>query len=272
MSPAGTLLDIAKLSAHAETLDGSIPVVEGFDLCVQPGKIVGLVGETGAGKSLSMRAAIGLLPNGIRATAGTVTFDGQEISASDPGRLRRRLGHGVALLMQHTRSGLNPFLRVSTQIERVARYQGMPRRASSAFSRELLSKVDLAPDEILPRYPHQLSGGQAQRVALAITLASNPRLLIADEPTTALDVSTQATVISLLQRVCRERDMALILITHNLALVSRVVDDVVLMRAGRIVETGTAQRIFTRPEHDYTVSLLAAILDPDGPVEVAGTR
>jgi ABC-type glutathione transport system ATPase component len=272
MPPAGTLLDIANLSVQAATLDGAIPVVEGFDLRVEPGKIVGLVGETGAGKSLSMRAAIGLLPNGIRATAGTVTFDRQEIGASDPGRLRQRLGHGVALLMQHTRSALNPFLRVSAQIERVARYQGTPRRASSAVSRELLSKVDLAPADILPRYPHQLSGGQAQRVALAITLASNPRLLIADEPTTALDVSTQATVIGLLQRVCRERNMALILITHNLALISRVVDEVVLMRAGHIVESGPAQRIFTRPEHDYTVSLLAAILDPDAPVELARIR
>jgi ABC-type glutathione transport system ATPase component len=272
MPLGGTLLDITNLSAYADTLDGAIPLVEEFDLRVQPGKIVGLVGETGAGKSLSMRAAIGLLPNGIRASAGTVAFGGQEISASDPAQLRRRLGHGIALLMQHTRSALNPFLRASAQIERVARYQGVPRNASKNIARELLSSVDLAPDEILPRYPHQLSGGQAQRVALAITLASNPRLLIADEPTTALDVSTQATVINLLQRVCRERDMGLILITHNLALISRVVDDVVLMRAGRVVERGTAQRIFTHPEHAYTVSLMAAILDPDGPGELLEVR
>lgn len=251
------------VGAHHELL------IEDFSLQVEAGPIVGLVGETGAGKSLSMRASVGLLPTGVRAVAGHVSFKGcLPIASSETKILRANLGHGVALLLQDARGALNPFMRVHAQLGRVLKLQGVNGSMWSTRTRELLRQVDLAPDEFWSRYAHQLSGGQAQRVALAIALATEPWFLIADEPTTALDVTTQREVLDLLQRLSRERNMGLILITHNLALVSQTCDYVVLMHAGHIVERGPVRSAFTQPLHPYTVGLMQAIPDVDQPSEL----
>jgi oligopeptide/dipeptide ABC transporter ATP-binding protein len=241
-------------------------LIEDFSLRVKTGQIVGIVGETGAGKSLSMMASVGLLPLGVHAVAGLVSFNGSEqVLVTRSKDLRTNLGHGVSLLFQNAKGALNPFMRVKAQLNRVLSLRGVSGKSGLEYCHNILNSVGLAPDEILPKYAHQMSGGQAQRVALAIALATEPMLLIADEPTTALDVTTQREVINLLRRLCRERNMGLILITHNLALVSQTCDYVVLLHAGHIVERGPVEKIFSEPQHPYTVGLMKAIPDVDQP-------
>lgn len=263
------LFEVWDLAVGLSGRDHPAPLIEGFSLRVEAGQIVGLVGETGAGKSLSMRASVGLLPTGIQALSGLLSLGSSSpIPVTDTKSLRRNLGHGIALLLQNARGALNPFMRVNAQLDRVLKLHGIAPRARPERTKELLRLVDLAPDEISSRYAHELSGGQAQRVAMAIALATEPSLLIADEPTTALDVTTEREVINLLQGLCRERNMGLVLITHNLALVSQTCDFVVLMHAGHIVERGAVRDIFARPLHPYTVGLLKAIPDVDEPGEL----
>ncbi len=255
------LLDIDRLALDLAGATDAAPLVEDFSLRLEPGEVVGLVGETGAGKSLSMRAAAGLLPAAIRSVAGTVGFRGTSVEAADTKGLRARLGHGICLLLQNGRGALNPFLRVQDQVSRILGYQGVPRRERASRAATLLEAVGLPSAEFGARYPHQLSGGQAQRVAMVIALATNPALLIADEPTTALDVTTERDVIGLLGRLCAERALGLILITHNLGLVARICRRVVIMHAGHIVEAGPTAEIFAAPRHPYTRALMAAVPD-----------
>ncbi len=233
-------------------------LIEDFSLRVSPGQIVALVGETGAGKSLSARACVGLLPGGVRPVAGWVTFDGRRLPATQVGALRRHLGQGVCLLFQNARGALNPFMRIRAQVERALKLHGVPRRLRRQRSAELLQSVGLEA-ALGSKHAHQISGGQAQRVAMAVALATEPRLLIADEPTTALDVTTERELIELLQRLCRERNMALVLITHNLALVGSVCEHLALMHAGHVVEQGPTTQIFANPLHPYTVGLMGAV-------------
>lgn len=253
------LLEVRGLAIEHAVEDRRELLIEDFHLRVSPGQITGLVGETGAGKSLSALATVGLLPKGLRPVGGWVTFDGVRVSATKIAVLRRHLGRGICLLFQSARGALNPFMRARAQVERALKLHGVPQRVRRERASELLQAVGLSAAEIGPKYAHQVSGGQAQRVAMAIALATEPRLLIADEPTTALDVTTERELIELLQRLCRERRMGLILITHNLALVSNVCDDLTLMHAGHVVEHGPAPVIFANPLHPYTVGLMGAI-------------
>jgi len=238
-------------------------LVEDFDLEVRAGQIVGLVGETGAGKSLSAMASVGLLARGVRPAAGWVSFEGQRAAATDVQALQRHLGHGVCLLFQNARGALNPFMRIRDQLDRALGLKQVPFDDRPERSTQLLLDVGLSPGDIGPKYAHQISGGQAQRVAMAIALATEPRLLIADEPTTALDVTTERELIRLLQRLCRERQMSLVMIAHNLALVSQLCDHITLMHAGHVVEQGPTTRIFEAPMHPYTRGLINAIPDVD---------
>ena len=266
--PIAPLFEIQGLNVEVASHQERTPLIEDVGLRLMAGESIGVVGETGAGKSLSILASVGLLPGGVRATGGSISFKEASLPVTRPKLLREQLGHGIALLFQNARGALNPFMRVSSQIDRVLRLRLTSRDARRARMTELMGSVGLSLGELGPKYAHQISGGQAQRVALACALATDPQLLIADEPTTALDVTTQREVIQLLQRLCRERGMGLILITHNLALVSQSCDRVMLMHAGHVVESGQVGDIFDEPLHPYTRGLLSVIPDVDDPHEL----
>lgn len=272
--PAGETMDnspifrIEGLTIEAVTSLTRRRLVESLDLEVQRGEIYGVVGETGSGKSISMMASVGLAGRGLQVTAGTVTFAGRTIEAAQQARLRRNLAHGVSLLFQNAKGALNPFMRCAKQVERVLRLNRVSGSDRPRRIRELFHAVGLDPDEIGPKYAHEISGGQAQRVAMACCLATGPSLLIADEPTTALDVTTEREVLKFLRELCQKRNMAMILIAHNLALVAEHCSRLSILHAGHMVETGTVEDIFTNPLHPYTQGLLAAIPDVDEPHEL----
>jgi oligopeptide/dipeptide ABC transporter ATP-binding protein len=242
-------------------------LVDGIEFVVRPGEIVGLVGESGSGKSLSMMASVGLAAPNLALSAGRVTFAGRSFPAADRSSLRANLAHGVSLLFQNAKGALNPFLTVERQVGRAlsARLAAGERRRRIT---ELLGAVGLDSDRTGPRYAHELSGGQAQRVAMACALATEPRLLIADEPTTALDVTTQREVLEYLVRLGRERELAVVLVSHNLALVALYCGRAYVMHAGHVVESGPVDLLFSRPLHPYTQGLIAAIPDVDRPREL----
>jgi oligopeptide/dipeptide ABC transporter ATP-binding protein len=243
---------------------GGVPVVDTLDLAIAPGESLGVVGESGSGKSMTALATMGLLPEGA-AVAGTIAFDGEVLDDAARERLR---GTRMAMVFQEPMSSLNPVLTVGEQISETLRFhQGMGRRAAARRAAELLSLVEI-PDAAgrLKNYPHQMSGGQRQRVMIAIALACSPKLLIADEPTTALDATVQAGILDLLRGLRRELGMAVMLITHDLGVVSDFAERVVVMYAGRAVERGPAARLFAEPAHPYTRALLAAIPRMSGPV------
>jgi oligopeptide/dipeptide ABC transporter ATP-binding protein len=243
-------------------------LVDDLDLDVRRGEIYGLVGESGSGKSISMMTSVGLAASGLHVVRGRVGFDGRSFDARNQSALRGNLAHGVSLLFQNAKGALSPFLRINNQIDRALALQGVVKAKRAAKSRELLIAVGLDPDGIGPKYAHEISGGQAQRVAMACALATDPSLLIADEPTTALDVTTEREILRFLVRLCRDRNMAVILVSHNLALVSAYCSRLSILHAGHVVERGATSEIFSRPLHPYTRGLLAAIPDVDHPREL----
>ncbi|MEX2375876.1 MAG: ABC transporter ATP-binding protein [Dehalococcoidia bacterium] len=262
---ADWLFEISQLCVSHQVGDTSELLIEDFALEVHRGEIVGLVGETGAGKSLSVLASVGLLPSGLRVVQGEVAFRGSRVPATLPARLRSRLGRGVCLLFQDARGALNPYMRVRTQIARALKIRGVPRKHRRLDVDRLLERVGLNPIAIASKYPHELSGGQAQRVAMAVALGTEPDLLIADEPTTALDVISERGVLELLQALATDRDMGVILITHNLGLVAQTCERTTFMHAGHIVERGATRNVFDAPLHPYTVGLMQLVPDPDRP-------
>ncbi|MGN6486630.1 MAG: ATP-binding cassette domain-containing protein [Devosia sp.] len=260
-----TLLAIRDL-----TLTAGLPLVQNLSLHVSPGERLGLIGESGSGKSLTALAAIGLLPPAITAT-GSITLAGTEIIGATDQVLNRLRGTVTATIFQEPLTALDPLMRVGRQVaeplRRRARRDGTP----LAIDREvtaLLEAVALPePARIARAYPHEISGGQRQRVAIAMALACRPQLLIADEPTTALDVTTQAEILRLLDRLVRERNMALLFISHDLPVVARIVDRVVVLQRGQAVEAGPVAEIFAAPQHPYTQSLVAAARRFDAALE-----
>ncbi|NKY31997.1 ABC transporter ATP-binding protein [Nocardia speluncae] len=236
------------------------PVVDGISFAVGHGEIVALVGESGSGKSLTARAILGLLPDGAAAT-GEIAVDGTDILGATDTELNRLRGSKVALIFQDPQNALNPVRRVGWQLREAIRAH---RRVSAADAErlavELLDRVEI-PDPALrvKYYPHQLSGGQKQRVAIALALAGEPDLLVADEPTTALDVTVQAEILALLDRIRHRTGMGVLLITHNMGVVAQYTDRVLVMQAGRIVETGDTHSLFDTPTHPYTRALLGAV-------------
>jgi peptide/nickel transport system ATP-binding protein len=245
---------------------GGQAALRGIDLDVAPGEAVGLVGESGCGKSVTWLAALGLLP--ARATvAGSVRIGGEELLNAPPAVLEGVRGGRIAMIFQDPASSLNPVHRVGRQIaEALALHQGMTGAAAQAEAKRLLDQVGM-PDAArrLQAYPHELSGGQNQRVMIAIALAGRPELLVADEPTTALDVTIQAQILDLLQALRRETGMALVLISHDLGVVAETCGRVAVMYAGRIVEQAPTSRLFAAPTHPYTQGLLGALPPLDGP-------
>ncbi|MFD5465898.1 ABC transporter ATP-binding protein [Kitasatospora sp. NPDC127059] len=240
------------------------PVLDGVDLTVAPGETVALVGESGSGKTLTSRAALGLLPPGAT-TEGKVLVDGQDVLTMDPARLRALRTGRAAMIFQDPRAAINPLRRIGDFLTESVRLTGtMSAADADRRAVELLEAVGLGP-ELLRRYPGQLSGGMLQRVMIAAALMGDPVLLLADEPTTALDVTSQAEVVALLGRLRERFGTGLLFVTHDLGLAAAISDRVYVMYAGRIAEHGPAAALFERPRHPYTAALLAATPALDAP-------
>ena len=240
---------------------GAFPAVDGVDLDVAPGEVLGIVGESGSGKSVSMMALMGLIDAPGVTSAASLRFEDQDLLAMPAAARRRLVGKDIAMVFQDALASLNPSYTVGHQIEEVLRaHLGLRGAAARQRALELLQQVEI-PDAAsrLGAYPHELSGGMNQRVMIALAIACSPKLLIADEPTTALDVTIQAQIMDLLLRLQRERGMALVMITHDLAVVAEMAQRVAVMYAGQVVETGRLPDVFESPRHPYTAALLAAI-------------
>ncbi len=259
---AAPLLQLTGLSV---AFDGAT-VVDAIDLGVAPGEALGMVGESGCGKSVTWLAALGLLPAKAR-VAGSVKLDGAEILHAAPAALDRMRGGRVAMIFQDPASALNPVHRLGRQVQEALRlHRGLVGAAARAEAKRLFDLVGI-PDATrrLDAFPHELSGGQNQRVMIAMALAGRPELLIADEPTTALDVTIQAQILDLLQALRRELGMALVLISHDLGVVAETCDRVAVMYAGRLVEQAPSTRFFAGPRHPYAQGLMAALPPLHGP-------
>jgi len=274
---ATPLLSIEGVSVSLPTPRGMLRAVDGVDLALEAGRTLGVVGESGCGKTMLSRAILQLLP--MRAALkGRVMFNGRDLAALAPEELRKLRGPELAVVFQDPMTSLNPVLTIGTQIiETLQAHLGMDTAKATRRAIELLAEVGIpAPGQRLRQYPHQLSGGMRQRVAIAIALSCEPRLLIADEPTTALDVTVQAQILDLLAREQRQRHMAMILITHDLGVVAGRTDEVAVMYAGRVVERAPTPRLFKHMRMPYTEALLAAIpkLDsaPHTPLPAIGGR
>ncbi len=252
------LLEVRGLTLAFETARGALPAVDGLDLTLHAGETLALVGESGCGKTLSALAVLGLLPPLARVTAGQVFFRGRDLLRLAPHERRALCGRELAMSFQEPGSALNPVLSIGEQIAEGLRFHGgLSRAAAWKRACDLLAEVGLADAaERAQRYPHELSGGQRQRVMLAMALACGPSLLIADEPTSALDAPVQAEILQLLAELRTRREMALLLITHDLAVVAELAGRVAVMYAGRIVEQGDVLELFERASHPYTQGLL----------------
>lgn len=255
------LLEIKNLSVEFGSPEQPLKAVEGLDLVVDAGEVVGIVGESGSGKSVSSLALMGLIDAPGRVRADRLSFDGRDLKAMSEKERRAMLGKDIAMIFQDPQTSLNPCFTVEYQlIETLAIHEGGSRRALRRRALELLRQVEIPdPERRLTAYPHQLSGGMSQRVMIAMAIACNPRLLIADEPTTALDVTVQAQVLALLLRLQRERNMALVLITHDLGVVAETAHRVVVMYAGQEMESAPVPEVFEHPRHPYTAALLSAL-------------
>jgi oligopeptide/dipeptide ABC transporter ATP-binding protein len=258
------LLEISGLSVTMPARHGPpAKVLEGLDLRVGRGEAVGLVGESGCGKTTTLLSVLRLLPRGAQITAGSITFDGIDMLSADPRTMRSVLGARIGVIWQDPLAALDPVMRVGDQIAEVIRaHEKVSRKRASLRARELMREVEL-PDvnRLARRYPHELSGGQRQRVVIAAAIAAAPDLMLADEPTTALDVTVQDQVLGLLGRLREQFGVALVLISHDLAVVGEMCDRVAIMYSGRIVERGPTARVFEQPLHHYSAGLLAASPD-----------
>lgn len=257
----GPLLEVTDLAVELRTRDGVVHAVDGLSYRVAVGRTLAIVGESGSGKSVSSLAVMGLLGPTARVTRGTARLDGEDLLALSPREHRARNGTDVAMVFQDALAALNPVHTVGYQLAEALRARrGVRRREARERAVELLDLVGVPrPRERIDDYPHQLSGGMRQRVLIACALALDPKVLIADEPTTALDVTVQAQVLRLLARLQAERTMGLVLITHDLGVVAGVADDVTVMYAGRAVEQAPVHELFAAPAHPYTRALLRSV-------------
>ena len=270
------LLEIRDLRIDLVSRAGSVPVIDGVSLAVERGRVLAIVGESGSGKTVTAQSILRLLPRELRIASGEILFRPDppgapvDLAAAEPDGpvIRAIRGNRIAMVFQEPMSSFSPVHTIGSQIGDVLHlHRGLGREAIRAVAGELLDKVGIPdPARAIDRYPHEFSGGMRQRAMIAKALACHPALLIADEPTTALDVTIQAQVLDLLRRLKAEYGMAVVFITHDLGLVAQMADDVAIMYTGRVVELGPVRTIFRRPQHPYTVSLLrvAPRLDPRG--------
>jgi peptide/nickel transport system ATP-binding protein len=254
------LLEVEDLSVRFDTDDGTVHAVDRMSLTLEPRQVLGIVGESGCGKSVTALSILGLLPKTATVT-GSVRFEGNELLGAAGSRLRKIRGRQISFVFQEPMTSLNPVLRIGHQIEEVVReHMDLSRSAAKARVVELLDLVHIPdPAQRVEEYPHQLSGGMRQRVMIAMALACDPKILIADEPTTALDVTIQAGILDLLRELRDRLGTAIVLITHNLGVVADLADRVVVMYAGRKAEEAPVGELFAHPQHPYTIGLLGAV-------------
>jgi peptide/nickel transport system ATP-binding protein len=263
-----TLLEVEDLSVRFETDDGPVHAVDRLSLTLDDREVLGVVGESGCGKSVSFMSLLGLLPETAVVT-GRATFDGRELLGAPASKLRRIRGREIGFVFQEPMTSLNPSFKIGSQIGEVLRHHlGLSRGDARKRTIELLSLVRIpAPDRRVDEYPHQLSGGMRQRVMIAMALACDPKILIADEPTTALDVTIQAGILDLMRDIRERLGTAIVLITHNLGVVADLADRVIVMYAGRKAEEAPVHELFASPQHPYTNGLLGAVPRPAARVE-----
>jgi dipeptide transport system ATP-binding protein len=258
-----SLFEIENLVVEFQTAAGPFRAVDGVSMKVNAGEVLAIVGESGSGKSVSMLAAMGLLPWTAKVTADKLQFNGIDLLGLSPSDRRKIVGKDIAMIFQEPVASLNPCFTVGFQIEEVLRiHLGLDKKARRARAIELFDLVGIPnPAERLGHFPHQMSGGQCQRVMIAIALSCNPKLLIADEPTTALDVTIQKQILDLLMRLQAEHGMGLIIITHNMGVVAETADRVIVQYKGRKIEEADVLSLFEQPKSEYTRALLSALPD-----------
>ena len=264
---AEPLLEVKDMKVHFTTDDGIVKAVDGVSYSVQPGETLGIVGESGSGKSVSSLTVMGLTDSKYAEISGEVFFKGVDLLKLPPDEMRHIRGAKISMIFQDPMTSLHPFYKVGDQIaESIRQHQSVSKKEAFGQAVEMLGKVNIPrPEERAKQFPHEFSGGMRQRAMIAMALALNPDLLIADEPTTALDVTVQAQILDLIQRLQRELDTAIVMITHDLGVVAEVADDIGVMYAGRIVEYADKETIFAMPEHPYTWGLLKSIPRLDSP-------
>ncbi|MGZ5041022.1 MAG: ABC transporter ATP-binding protein [Usitatibacter sp.] len=258
---AGALLEVRNLRVEFNTRRGTLVAIDDVSFDIAPGEVLGVVGESGAGKSITGTAIIGLLEPPGRIAGGEILLEGSRIDNLAPEAMRRIRGRRIGAIFQDPLTSLNPLYTIGQQLVETIQAH-LPMNGAQARERaiELLGEVGIpAPERRIDHYPHQFSGGMRQRVVIALALCANPQLIIADEPTTALDVSIQAQIITLLKRLCRENGTAVMLVTHDMGVIAETADRVAVMYAGRIAEIGPVQEVIHNPKHPYTAGLMASI-------------
>lgn len=260
------LLEVKGLRTSFYDGDSRIEVVRGIDFTVQKGEILGIVGESGSGKSVMVKSILGVIPSNAKVDEGEILLDGKHIEGLTKKEKRAIRGRDIAMIFQDPMTALNPLKKAGDHIvELLIRVRGMKKKAARLEAIELLKMVGIpSPEKRVNQYPHEFSGGMRQRVLIAMALACNPKLLIADEPTTALDVTIQAQILELLKKLQKEKDMSVMLITHDLGVVATLCSRIIVMYAGMVMEEGMAHEIFYEPKHPYTKALLNSIPRVDG--------
>jgi peptide/nickel transport system ATP-binding protein len=255
------LLEVKDLKVHFDTEDGTVHALDGISYTVDAGQVLGIVGESGSGKSVSSLTIMGLTRSRNARISGEVLFEGRNLLTASDAEMRKLRGDDIAMIFQDPLSSLHPFYRIGAQlVEAVRAHRDVPKAKAMDRAIEMLGLVGIPePRRRVDSYPHEFSGGMRQRVMIAMALINDPKLLIADEPTTALDVTVQAQILELIERLRRELDTAIVMITHDLGVVAEVTDDIAVMYAGRIVEYAGKETIFAVPEHPYTWGLLKSI-------------
>ncbi|MEH7344568.1 ABC transporter ATP-binding protein [Bacillus sp. JJ1532] len=262
-----SLLEVENLTTTFSTSKGDVTAINNISLKVDRGETVCIVGESGCGKSMTVLSILGLLPKNGKIAAGKVKFQGKELNTLSKEQMREIRGKEISMIFQEPMTALNPVFTIGFQLrESLMIHTRMTKKQANERAIELLDKVGIpSSKKRLEQYPHELSGGMRQRVMIAMALASNPALLLADEPTTALDVTIQAQILGLIQDLKDQYNMGLLLITHDMGVVAEIADRVIIMYAGKIVEEGTVEEIFTSPKHPYTEGLLKSVPDVDNP-------
>ncbi|MFB5761556.1 ABC transporter ATP-binding protein [Paenibacillus medicaginis] len=256
------LLEVTGLRTEFKTAAGLIRAVDGVDLAVDKGETLGIVGESGCGKSITSLSIMQLLPKGLgKVAAGEIRLEGENMLAFSEQKMRQIRGNRIAMIFQEPMTSLNPVFRVGKQIAEAVRYhQGVGKKEAMSRAVEMLTKVGIPrPEKVAVSYPHELSGGMRQRVMIAMAMVCNPKLLIADEPTTALDVTIQAQILDLMRELQQKEGTSILMITHDLGVVAEMCDRVVIMYAGQVVEETDVKTLFKNPQHPYTKSLLASL-------------